>query len=307
MDSSYRLIKIASLFLLVCLLFLPFPTDSLWWREIFNVGHTALFFIVSLILYFKINTISKLSFRINKYFFVLVVGLLLGILIEYVQSFFQREASMDDLVKDFYGLMAGMVLVSATHQRIKWKKNTLVTGMVVFLFFGAYSFFQISWHYIQRSNAFPVIMAFDESWASSFLRFDKVELLGRFIVEGENVELFKLKFEPGLYSNVSMIEPEKNWSAYSALRFSVFSNNKQTIKLVLRIHDKKHNQNYSDRFNQQYSIQPGINAITVKLDKIKHGPEGRDLDMTNIAGIQLFLVNNKEFLFLDVSNFFLEQ
>jgi hypothetical protein len=177
-----------------------------------------------------------------------------------------------------------------------------------FLLLGTASLLQLSWHYVQRDRAFPLMADFGEEWSSSFVRFNNATLLGPSVrVSDENNSLFRLRFEPGKYPGVSIIEPEKNWLVYNRLRFKVFSDNAEDVILVLRVHDKSHNQNYNDRFNQTYIIRPGLNDMEVSLSRLQKAPVDRELDMANIAGIKLFLIDVKTILFLEVGNVFLEK
>jgi len=306
MVASHNLNKALLLIALVCLLFLPLSADSLWWREVFNSGHTILFIIVSLILYSHIDGLQKDTSQLTVCLLVLVTGLTLGVLIEVMQGMMQREASYTDLAKDFYGLMSGLMLALFLRKKLKLNRYLLIVVSFVFLVLGTSSLIQLSWHYLQRNNALPVLLAFDENWSTSFLHFKNSELLGISGTDNnDGVAFHKVRFDSGQYPGVSIIEPEEDWSAYRALRFTVFSANKENIELYLRVHDNRHDQDYADRFNQRYLVQPGLNDIEVKISRIQNAPYSRKLDMKNIAGFELFLINNKEPLFLEVSNIFL--
>ena len=120
-------------------------------------------------------------------------------------------------------------------------------------------------------------------------------------------KLYRVRFDPDKYSGVDLIEPEGNWSAYHKLRFQVFSDNASSINLVLKIYDEKHNQNYNDRFNQSFIIQPGLNEIVVNLNQVRNAPINRELDLANIANVQLFLIDVESSLFLGLSDLLLEK
>lgn len=50
-DKKFLLTTVVVL-MVAGLLFLPIAADNLWWREVFNSGHTALFLVISFVLYF---------------------------------------------------------------------------------------------------------------------------------------------------------------------------------------------------------------------------------------------------------------
>jgi len=293
----------------LCLLFVPIPANNLWWREVFNSGHTVLFAILSFIIYRQIRAVTRLSNGLAIYFFVLFVGMLLGILIELLQSLVQREISLNDLYADFFGLMTGLCVIAVYNlKKVQYKKLTIVFFVITgtgFFLSGMCPLIQLSWHYIERFNAFPVIVDFDGNWSSSFVRFDNTDMLP-VPKSNQDRKLFPVRFNRGKYPGISIVEPEPDWSNYQMLRMNIFSENENNTALVLRIHDDKHNQDFSDRFNEKLIIKPGLNEIEILLKQVKHGPINRELDLANVAGIVLFSNKPDEQIQLEVSNIYLE-
>lgn len=219
----------------------------------------------------------------------------------------QREASVVDLSKNLLGITAGLALVSSVRQKRRLNRVLLISAALGFIALGMYSLIEISWHYVQRSKSFPILIAFDESWSKSFMRFDNSEILMDANVESrDDIKLYRVRFDSGRYPGVSIIEPESDWLKYRVLRLIVYSANDENIKLGLRVHDKQHNQNYDDRFNQRCIIQPGLNHIVVNMSQIQSAPLSRNMDLTNIANVKLFLSSVSTPVFLDISNIFLE-
>lgn len=173
-----------------------------------------------------------------------------------------------------------------------------------FLFLGSASLFQISWHYIQRAQAFPVILEFNAAWSSSFIRFNKTEMASD--KAGDNNHLFRIRFAAAHFPGVSVIEPVPDWSAYRKSCFKVASGHNENMDLFLRIHDTYHDQHYQDRFNQKLIIHPGLNEIVIPLAQIEKGPLNRELDLTNIAGLILFMSKVEKSQLHEISNIYLE-
>lgn len=241
------------------------------------------------------------------YLTVLFLMLLLGTAIELVQSGLHREASMDDLLKNFYGIISGLGFVMFVRQKNARNRIFSLVFSLAFLFFGVSSLFQLTWHYVQRDSAFPVLVDFDKIWLASFVRFNNAELLGHANTERANNKAFyRLRFDAAQYPGVSIVEPEENWSDFNKLHFDVYSDNASDIEMVLRIHDQLHTQAYSDRFNKVYVIRHGLNEIDVNLSDVRKAPIDRELDLMNIAGVEFFLINLETSVFLEVSNMFLE-
>ena len=149
--------------IIVSLLFMPLAAGNLWWREVFNSGHVILFLFISFVLYFRLSATLRFSNSAIIYLIVLVTGLLLGVTIELLQGLLQRETSVDDLYRNFFGIISGLGLVSLRRQKIR--SNKILMGMfsIGFLLLGSGSLFQISWHYIQRAHAFPASLLLSPS------------------------------------------------------------------------------------------------------------------------------------------------
>ncbi len=76
--------------------------------------------------------------------------------------------------------------------------------------------------------------------------------------------------------------------------------------LTIRVHDAKHNQDFSDRFNIRLQIRPGLNEIEIMLSQVVRGPSDREPDLENVAGIGLFVQKQDDFDRLEIERIFLE-
>ncbi len=142
-----------------------------------------------------------------------------------LQGLVQRDASIRDLCSDFYGLLTGLCLIAAYDlKKHQYKKaaTALLLASVVFLSIGVSPLARLSWFYVERQNAFPVIVDFDADWSSRFVRFGKVDLLER-TKKSHSKAVYPVQFNSGKYPGISVIEPEPDWSDYRLLRMKIFS------------------------------------------------------------------------------------
>ncbi len=292
----------------LCLLFLPLPVNSLWWRELFNSGHTVLFALLSFVIYQQVKAAAFLSGTLARYFLVLLIGISLAVLTELLQGFVQRDASLADLYSDVFGLLAGLCLIAGYElkkNQVRKKAVALLVAGGGFLLIGVLPLLQLSWSYAERQQAFPVIADFGADWTSRFLRLDDAVFLKQTRQSREKA-VYPVQFNRGEYPGISLTETEPDWSGYHFLRFNIFSENEKSIMLTLRIHDVKHNLQFSDRFNMRLIIRPGLNRINVPLHLVARAPRDRDLDLANVAGVILFVHEPHEPVRLGVSNIYLE-
>jgi len=292
------------------LFFVPVPTNNLWWREAGNTSHTVLFFILSFLIYQRLRPRLRYSNNILIYFIVFVIGMSLGALIEVLQNFTHRESSLNDVFRDFYGITAGLCLIAAINLKdFNHHRLTMVIFLLVAascLFIGVRPIIKLSWHYIERNNAFPVIVAFDKDWSSSFISLNNAEIIKTSNLNKNSDDLPLVQFNHGKYPGVSVIETEPDWSGYKKLVLRIISMEAHNVHLVLRIQDMDHNQDYADRFNKKLLVMPGLNVLEIALSEIQHGPVNRQLDLKNVAGLILFSSDEADQFKLKLSNIYLE-
>ena len=72
---------------------------------------------------------------------------------------------------------------------------------------------------------------------------------------------------------------------FESLTFVIHSVQPNPFQLVLRIHDRLHNQEHADRFNRSLLVMQGENRFRIPLAEIRNAPVGREMDMTRITGV----------------------
>ena len=100
-------------FIVIGLLFAPMPVSNLWWQEAVNSGHTVLFALLVFVIHESLKSRLQFSGVLLRYTYVLLAGLMLGIVIEFLQVLVQREISINDLYRNFVGIVAGICLLAA--------------------------------------------------------------------------------------------------------------------------------------------------------------------------------------------------
>lgn len=296
--------------LVVTLLLAPMPSGNLWWREAVNSSHVFVFGAISFVIYHQLSVRQPSPGNAMTYVLVFIITMSIGIIVEMLQGLTQRDANLDDITRNLFGILAGLCFLAGFQQIGKCSGRAVIVSLAAgsfLLLMGVYPLFQLSWHYLERKNAFPVIIDFNRQWSSSFVRFNNAEIINTVDnrhVEGAEMRL--VQFNPGKYPGMSVIELEPDWSGYNSLRITMFSGHKKNIALVLRVHDKVHNQGHEDRFNKRLVVEPGLNEFDMPLDKIRQGPVQRELDLANIAGVILFFNDLNDGVQIELGNLYLK-
>ena len=249
------------------------------------------------------NTISE-KIRARYVLSICFSAFAFGVFVELIQPFFGRDKSLLDASYDLAGCTAAGLFYWRDHTKQAHTKPTLLLVAWIQLLscfiIPASNFLVV----LQREFAAPMLVSFDASWEKNIrsinngthfsivpapVSWDHSSLVGRFSLGNAS------------YPGISFPYIYSDWSGYSTLSFSVFSEHPKAITLHLRIHDAQHNNKYSDRFHQKLSIEPGLNEIQIDLAKVKYSPKGREFDLGDVISLAIFMSRPKEqvTLFID--------
>lgn len=274
----------AALLLCVVIVFNDFDSQHRFTAALKNWSHVAVFFLASnLLLDLLREWIGQRRLRlIGTALFCLGIGA--GI--ELIQPYFGRDRSLLDLVYDGVGIGAALLFHLAHETR---KSGLRVLGLAV-LIVSTYQPAYFGTMVLARSWAVPYLAGFEHFWEQDFWRV------------GEHTQVsiepapsgghwLRVQMEGGAYPGVAFAEMHPDWRGYDALALRVFSSQPQPVKLVIRIHDAQHNNDYADRFNQSVLIQPGMNDLAISLINIATAPKNRRMDLSQIESLMLFTIS----------------
>ena len=156
---------------------------------------------------------------------------------------------------------------------------------------------------------FPVLADFETPFEQS--RFRGMAACGRSNqVAWSGRGSLMLRLTTDTYSGTSLQYFNGDWSAYKTFSCAVFNPGKNTVNLLLRIHDLLHERGtmeYSDRYNTAFRLLPGWNPLTVSLADVRNAPKDREMDMGQIKGVGFFVVHEPEPLILYLDTLKLEK
>ncbi|MCX6835993.1 MAG: hypothetical protein NTW07_12875 [candidate division Zixibacteria bacterium] len=317
--SRSRLLSVVLLTVVIAVLctaplFLQIPASTRLCEELFNAGHAPLFGVIALIL---LNLGSVVSDSLSnsfykRYVFAGVTALFLGIALELLQNLRGSDAQLSDVLRDAAGIVSFLCIAAILNRSrpaaIANRRARLPIMIVAVLIFLTAFISVASWThaYLHRNAAFPTLASFDTEVGCRFLsvedaRIDRVPCSSawnpaRYDTVGQ------ITFFPAPYSTFILDEPYSDWTGYSFLEISLFSPLSDSLRLTVRVHDKQHNEEFSDRFNATYRIAPGASRITVPLDSVAVAPATRPMDMSAIAGVAMFVADIKDSIKLYVDS-----
>lgn len=291
----------AAAILLLGVTFWQLPGSSLLLGELQNFGHTLLFGVLALLVLCTYRAIAPANAR-HPLWAYLAAGtgcLLAGGAVEGIQALTGGDADARDVVRDLAGILIALCAGAAFDPRFvrppRLSARIVLLGIALVLAVSSsWPLATLAWAHYQRARAFPVIIDPAAAWSAHYLRHIHARQEGPDDVTAcaapaGSAGLSRLRLAPVRYAGISVIEPYPDWLGHEMLVFELYSVESVPFDLALRIHDARHDQDFSDRFNRRLTLKPGPNRFRIPLVEVRDAPAGRRMDMSNIAGVMLFL------------------
>ena len=265
------------------------PTSPI--RQFYALGHVVFFAGLA----FWLVNLSAFPGRSFQHRALLILGavLLAGGLIELVQQFIGREASLKDMAVNLAGACAGLAL-AASVQGIRIgplgrAAQFLAFAAVLVLLSGP----MLSiWDIRQATRQFPMLSDFEtrlqaQRWTSGTIHRG-VSRQGRASLR---VHLEASQTYPG----TTLTHAFGNWEGYAALELSIHNPDPEPLWMNISIRDLEHSKNrhkgMSDRFDRSFTLQPGWNDLRIPINDIRTAPKTRTLNLAQLTSLVIFTMH----------------
>lgn len=98
----------------------------------------------------------------------------------------------------------------------------------------------------------------------------------------------RLELYPALYPGVAPLLTEHDWRGFEQLCFDVYNPHERTVRLEVRIDDRRDNPAYEDRYNGGVLLEQGMNSLCIPLASLTTSGTGRRLRLNDIRKLILF-------------------
>ena len=237
----------------------------------------------------------------RRYLIAFVIAVACGAAVEVVQALIGRDAEWRDLATDAAGATSALLFLAARRQD-SWvgrrARTRLLAGALAcaVLLLAAAPLLHAIAAQLLRQHRFPVLIQADTALDAYYLsgrgnRILRRPLPDRWRRPGDT-QAFWLELQPVAWSGIAQLEPAPDWRGYQTLVMSLVNPSAEPLELTLRIHDARHDQSYTDRFNHSFQLPPEARMeFRAPLADIAAAPQGRTLDLANIAGVMLFVAD----------------
>jgi hypothetical protein len=111
----------------------------------------------------------------------------------------------------------------------------------------------------------------------------------------------KMELFPSAYPGLVIGLPASNWSSYGEVCFDAYNPMDQSVRIEIRIDDRKDSPNYGDRYNKSFVLERGSNRIVIPLETVTSSGTNRPLNLGRIYRLFIFMNHpvQKTVLFVD--------
>ncbi len=283
-NSGYRCRCAAMIVLVALALSLPIPGHSRLIGELENSGHVLLFGAAALVI------LRDWKAGLRAYLLAGLITVVLGAATELMQWAEGGYADPLDVVRDAVGAAAFLGFTWTLRHRESMLKYYLIRfgsmAVVIIVFLPS---ILTGAALVLRWQTFPVIVSFgsrlDIRFCSTGDREPDIVPAPWRTAE----RAVRVTFGPARHPGFAISGPWPDWSGYGELRFPVYSDSREPVRLTLRIHDSLHNDEYQDRFNTLLEIHPGLNPVRIPVSAIQDAPKDRRMNLRRIRSVFLFV------------------
>ncbi len=277
---------------LLVLLLVDLPGQALqarWFHHLSTVAHAALF---AAIAWFVLHDERMDQHGVGKKIaIVLALTLIVGSIIEGLQTLTGRWASLGDLGADLAGAGAVAIMVAprTDHNwpRLRLPAQLLAICLVTLVLLQPGIFV---WTELSLRSAFPTLSDLEGRFEER--RWSGGSVDSKVVRQGRHALRFDLTTDQ--YSGPALTHLARDWRGYRAFRVSIFNDSNTPLPLTLSILDREHRRRgspYNDRYNSEHLLHSGWNDMEIDIHAIANAPRGRTMDLGDIE--QIYFVASK--------------
>jgi hypothetical protein len=303
---SFGVAATAVVALLASLFVIHLPSDKAWQRVCLDASHGPIFAAVAVVLGMWLASRVRGRdpapwpdwARCGQAF---ALAVLIGIVVEFLQSLQGRPPSLFDVLTDAAGAAAGLAAWSlfarprtgrlgVRDRSDEWAVSAIALAGLAFIVWRPV---HAAVAYAGRAASFPVIAQFegprDLYFVTTVGKAAEIVSLPAPWAQREGERALRLTYDAEHAPAVQVVEPSPDWRGYSVIAADLTNAADTELRLTFRIHDATHDWSHEDRLNLPLVIAPRTRTtVRVALSAIEAAPASRPMDLSRIANVMLF-------------------
>ena len=252
-------------------LFLPLPSNPIarnWpalWRELENFSHPVAFAWLTHLVHVAVRARHP-SPAPYPYLWVVVAGAAIAASTELLQICIGRDGSFEDAANDILGISFALLVHARAESKQKSSRLTLGLLATAACVLASTPLAITVAAYAYRSTQAPIL------WQSGSMLLD---------------HFAHAQGDP--YPGMAIDEPLPDWRGYQTLEVVVSNPQAWPLGLVVRVHDRRHNGEFADRYNGDFTVAAqSVSVLAIPLTTIRDAPVRRKMDLAEIQGVIVF-------------------
>ena len=289
-----RILRITAIvFLLSLVVFAKFHEPTRLAHTLQKLAHPVTFGAIALL--FLALPRAKPRRLFGSYVVAFALAVSCGAATEVAQAFLARDPSILDVLRDALGAstaLAGFATLmpgADARGRSAWRAMGAMLACLGFIVMVTPLSICLA-AYANRDFRFPTLL-------------EACSPLDRYFLSGGNARVVPsmasttspcgsvLQVELGRapYAGITLNEPYPDWRTAHTLVLDRRNPGDFDLSLVVRVHDRAHNDQLQDRFNHEFTLRAREQReISIPITEIEHAPASRSMDLAQIAGIIVF-------------------
>lgn len=281
---------LSGLFILIVVPFFfvggPDASSSLLLKNIWNFGH-IIFFAVLLLL---IQSFKPLV-HWQQWILTTLVAIAVGSVIEFAQYFVGRNANVNDVIHNIFGVWLGLFW-GQKPSRLIWPLRFVSVALVAP---AMWLVIDSGLAHLSLQSQFPQLSSFESRYELQQLQANnaQVKIQQTQLLHSHGAHAAKITFGTHPYSSISLIGTYGDWSGYAALSMDLYNPDIEPLELMVKISDYSHDRganNFDDRFNRRIVLVQGWNQLRIDLEDVRTAPRDRVMQMDAIGNVTIFAV-----------------
>lgn len=321
-------VAVAVIGLLLVGLLAPVPQGGREVQALFDLLHAPIFAVVAVLVWpIRYNWLPRQ--RMSRAVVLWLGVSLLGVAIEYAQGLTGRHPSWDDALANACGAAAGLLWAGWRQPGMDLSRTTphltnhhdtddsihcerprravtirslaVWTGVILLLSVAGWQPIVELNDAVRQRGEFPRLASFESRGELTRWTANDCRLTRREEHATHGSWSLRLDLQMGVYPGAALRWPLADWSGFEELVFDAYVADDQILDLVVKIHDRQHNYELSDRFQRPVRLAPGANRVSIPLAEVAAAPADRVLDLRQIHMLQFYTVrpSGPRVLYLD--------
>ncbi len=140
-----------------------------------------------------------------------------------------------------------------------------------------------------RERELPVLSGFESALEMRRWRFQETEPRRVRAHATQGAWSLEVPLPSGISPELALVWPVRDWRGWDGFAFDVQADGEKPLPLRVQIRDGQSGDDLRSRFEREFLLDPSGGTVEISTTAITEGPDGRRLDLADIASVTIIL------------------